>query len=88
MDLVVSLSEYFNENFFIIWSIALFLGSWTLLAEVYRLVRFLNAKLLRKRKNFTEIYGESKWALITGSSEGTSKLYKGIGKAFAKSLAK
>ena len=88
MDLIVSLSEYFNENFFVIWSIALFLGSWTFFAEIYRLVNFLYAKLLRKRKNFKERYGESKWALITGSSEGTSKFYKGIGKAFAKGLAK
>lgn len=76
MDLIVSLSKCFNENFFIIWSIAVLLGSWTLLTEIYRLVHFVYAKLLRKRKNFKERYGEGKWALITGSSEGTCKFRK------------
>lgn len=88
MDWIIPLSKYFNENFLIIWSIALFLGSWTLLAEIYRFIHFLYAKLLRKRKNLKERYGEGKWALITGSSEGKKPFYKGIGKAFAMSLAK
>lgn len=68
MDSIVSLSKYFNEHFLIIWSIAIFLGSWTLLTEVYRFIHFLYVKLLRKRINLKERYGEGKWALITGSS--------------------
>jgi len=72
MDCIVSISQYFNDNFVIIWSIALFLGAWTVLTEVYRFVHFIYAKLIRKRKNLKERYGEGKWALITGSSEGKS----------------
>jgi hypothetical protein len=88
MDLIVEISKYFHENFFIIWTIALFLGSWTLFTEIYRFVHFIYVKLIRKRKNLKERYSEGKWALITGSSEGKYYFYQGIGKAFALGLAK
>jgi hypothetical protein len=88
MDWIIDLSRFFNENLHIVWWIGLFLGTWTVLAEVYRFFHFAYAKILRKRMNFKKRYGTGKWAFITGSSEGTSNINKGIGKTFALSLAK
>ena len=68
MDYINEVSRFFNENLNVVWWLALFLGAWTVLAEVYRLVHFVYAKLIRKRKNLKERYGSGKWALITGSS--------------------
>lgn len=70
MDSIIDISRFFNENLRVMWWLALFLGSWTVLAEFYRLVHFIYAKLIRKRKNLQERYGKGKWAFITGSSEG------------------
>ena len=67
---IIDISRFFKENFTIIWWIALFLGSWTVLAETYRFAYFIYAKLIRKRKNYQQRYGKQTWALITGSSEG------------------
>jgi hypothetical protein len=75
MSIIIDLSRFFYDNFTIFWFFALSLGSWSVFTQIFRFLHFLYAKLIRKRKNLSEIYGKDTWALITGSSEGTSHIY-------------
>jgi hypothetical protein len=49
----------------------------------FRLFIFLRGFLrifFRKKQNYIKVYGEKSWVLVTGSSQGTFELKKGLEK--------
>lgn len=65
-------SPFFINTVFAFYYLAVALGAATLMAYLFRIVAG-TFKLFRKRVNLKNRYGDNAWALVTGSSEGSTE---------------